>query len=127
MSHFLLDAAELNLIYTDYYETEKQKLEELSQALHCAGWITRGSNGAYGIDSDAVYDCPALTLVVKDTMGAENAFLAAASLFAAVGAPIEMGTFIGNTAGALSTNIVGNSKRISKVDILRFASTLLNI
>lgn len=127
MNYFLLDAAELNLIYTDYYETEKRKLEELSQVLHSAGWITRGSNGAYGIDSDTVYDCPALTLVVKDTMGAENAFLAAASLFAAVGAPIEMGTFIGNTAGALSTNIVGNSKKISKVDILRFASTLLNI
>ncbi|MCI8523544.1 MAG: cytidyltransferase, partial [Lachnospiraceae bacterium] len=66
-------------------------------------------------------------LVVKDTMGAENAFLAAACLFAAAGAPVEMGTFIGNTAGALSTNIVGNSKKISKVDILRFASTLLNI
>ena len=127
MNYFLLDVAELNFIYTDYYETEKQKLEELSQALRSAGWITRGSNGAYGIDSDTVYDCPALTLVVKDTMGAENAFLAASSLFAAVGASIEMGTFIGNVAGALSTNIVGNSKEISKIDILRFASTLLNI
>ncbi len=127
MHYFLLDTAELNLIYTDYYENDKQKLKELSEALHAIGWVTRGSNGAYGIDSNGVYDCPALTLVVKDTMGAENAFLAAASLFAAVGAPMEVGTFIGNVAGALSTNIVGNSKKISKIDILRFASTLLNI
>lgn len=127
VDYFLLDSSELNLIYTDYYETEKQKLKELSETLQAIGWVTRGSNGAYGIDLKGIYDCPAFTLVVKDTMGAENAFFAAACLFSAAGAPIEMGTFIGNVAGALSTNIVGNSKEISKIDILRFASTLLNI
>lgn len=127
VDYFLIDSAELNLIYTDYYENDKQKLKELKEAMDAAGWVTRGSNGAYGIDLNGVYDCPALTLVVKDTMGAENAFLAAACLYAAVDAPMEMATFIGNVAGALSTNIVGNSKEISKIDILRFASTLLNI
>lgn len=127
LNYFLLDSSELNIIYTDYYETEKEKLKKLCEKLDAVGWVTRGSNGAYGIDQEGIYDCPAFTLVVQDTMGAENAFLATACLYAAVGAPIEMGTFIGNVAGALSANVVGNSKPINKIDVLRFASTLLNI
>lgn len=127
MDYFLLDSLELNLIYTDYYETEKQKLKKLCEKLQAVGWVTRGSSGAYGIDQKGIYTCPAFTLVVQDTMGAENAFLSAACLFAAAGAPVELGTFIGNVAGALSTNIVGNSKPINKIDVMRFASTLLNI
>lgn len=127
MDYFLLESSELNLIYTDYYKTEKQKLKDLSEKLQASGWVTRGSNGAYGISQKEISDCPAFTLVVKDTMGAENAFFAAACLFALAGAPIEMGTFIGNVAGALSTNVVGNSKAVNKIEVLRFASTLLNI
>lgn len=127
MDYFLLDSVELNLIYTDYYETEKQKLRKLCEKLQAAGWMTRGSSGAYGIDQKEIYDCPAFTLVVRDTMGAENAFLSAACLYAAAGAPIEVGTFIGNVAGALSTNVAGNSKPVNKIDVMRFASTLLNI
>ncbi len=127
LNYFLLDSAELHIIYTDYYETEKEKLQKLCKRLNAAGWVTRGSNGAYGIEQKGICECPAFTLVVQDTMGAENAFLAAACLYAAVGAPIEIGTFIGNVAGALSANVVGNSKPINKIDVLRFASTLLNI
>ena len=40
---------------------------------------------------------------------------------------MEMGTFMGNIAGALAANIVGNKESIEKVNVLKYASTLLNV
>ena len=64
---------------------------------------------------------------VKDTIGAGDAFFALASMAAATGAPIDIGTFLGNIAGALASNIVGNREAIEKVNVLKYANTLLNI
>ena len=44
-----------------------------------------------------------------------------------VGAPREVGTFMGNIAGALAANIVGNKEAVEKVNVLKYASTLLNV
>ncbi|MFG6384305.1 MAG: cytidyltransferase, partial [Lachnospiraceae bacterium] len=67
------------------------------------------------------------TLKVKATIGAGVGLFALASLAVAAGAPIEVGTFIGNIAGALAANIVGNKESIEKVNVLKYASTLLNM
>lgn len=127
MDYFLVDSSELNFIYTEYNETETEKLKKIKERLQAVGWLTRGASGAYGIDEQGIYDCPAFTLTVKDTLGAENAFLAAACLFAVAGAPIEVSVFMGNIGGALGANIVGNKEHIEKVNVLRFASTLSNV
>ena len=83
--------------------------------------------GAYGIGQGKIEECPAFTLTVKDTVGAGDAFFSAAGLYAAAGAPIEAGTFIGNIAGALAANIVGNKESIEKVNVLKYANTLMNV
>lgn len=41
--------------------------------------------------------------------------------------PFEIATFMGNIAGALATNILGNKEAVQKVNVLKYASTLLNI
>ena len=79
------------------------------------------------MENGVIRECPAFTLKVKDTIGAGDAFFALASMTAAVGAPMEVGTFIGNIAGALAANIVGNKEPIEKVNVLKYANTLLNI
>lgn len=124
---FTLDQQELNLAYPVYMADEKEKLTRLSQHLGGDGWLTRGSMGAYGIDSGSIHECPAFTLTVKDTVGAGDAFFSLAGIFVASGATIEVGTFMGNIGGALGANIVGNKEPIEKVNVLKFASTLLNI
>lgn len=124
---FTLDQQELNLAYPVYGKDEKEKLRMLSQHLSGDGWLTRGSRGAYGIDHGNVHECPALTLTVKDTVGAGDAFLSLAGIFTAAGAPMEIGTFMGNIGGALGANIVGNKESVEKVNALKFASTLLNV
>lgn len=124
---FTLDQQELNLAYPIYGKDEKEKLKMLSQHLGGDGWLTRGSMGAYGIDGRNVYECPAFTLTVKDTVGAGDAFFSLAGIFTAAGAPMEIGTIMGNIGGALGANIVGNREAVEKVNALKFASTLLNV
>ena len=124
---FTLDQKELRLAYPACIADENAALQKLSTHLNADGWLTRGSEGARGIESGRVHECPAFTLTVKDTVGAGDAFYSAAGLYAAAGAPAELCTFIGNIAGALGANIVGNKEAIEKVNVLKYAATLLNI
>lgn len=124
---FSLDQQELRLAFPVYASREKQSLKKLSEHLKGKGWLTRGSQGAYGLEKNFIYECPAFTLNVKDTVGAGDAFFAVAGAFTAAGASIELGTFIGNVAGALGANIVGNKKAVEKVNVLKYADTLMNI
>ena len=124
---FTLDQQELALAYPSYKDSEEVKLKKLRSYLKGTGWLTRGSLGALQIEGEDTKSCPAFTLSVKDTIGAGDAFFALAGIFSAVGAPVEVGTFMGNIGGALGANIVGNRESIERVNALKFASTLLNV
>lgn len=124
---FTLDQQELKLAVPAYADNEELGLRKLSEHLHGNGWLTRGSFGAWGIDNGDIKACPAFTLTVKDTVGAGDAFFSLAGLCAAAGAPIEVGTFMGNIGGALGSNIVGNKEPVEKVNVLKYANTLMNV
>ncbi len=124
---FSLDQQELKLAFPEDSADEKVSLKRLSDHLGGDGWLTRGSRGAWGIEKDRIWDCPAFTLHVKDTIGAGDAFFAVAGIFAAAGAPAEVGTVMGNIGGALGANIVGNKEAVEKVNVLKFGSTLMNV
>lgn len=124
---FTLDQQELKFAFPEYAMDEESSLKKLSTHLKGMGWLTRGAKGAYGICAERIQTCPAFTLTVKDTIGAGDAFFAMAGIFAAAGAPMEIGTFIGNIGGALGANIVGNKEAVEKVNVLKYASTLMNV
>lgn len=124
---FALDQKELGLAFSDYQKEETDSLLRLAGHFQSKGWLTRGSKGAVAVENGTLSVCPAFTLKVKDTIGAGDAFFALASMAAAAGVPMEAGTFIGNIAGALAANIVGNKEAVEKVNVLKYASTLLNI
>ena len=124
---FALDQKELGLAFSDYQQGEEELLLRLARHFSGRGWLTQGSQGATSVEGRELIPCPAFTLKVKDTIGAGDAFFALASLSVAAGAPMEVGTFMGNIAGALAANIVGNKDAVEKVNVLKYASTLLNI
>lgn len=136
---FSLDQTELGLAYPMNDRDDRANLKLLQKRLgassnqHNIGFLTRGSEGAYGYGYDnkkgsiEFADCPALSLSVKDTIGAGDSFLAVAGLFAAVNAPVDVCTLLGNVGGALGANIVGNKESIEKVNVLKFVNTLMNI
>ena len=123
-----LDQKELKLAFPQYAENEEKGIESLISKLGSKTiWLTRGSEGALGA-SDGIYEiCPAFTLKVADTIGAGDAFYSIAGLFSASGADVKMSTMIGNIAGAIGTNIVGNKTAVGRADVLKFCSTLMNI
>lgn len=124
---FTLDQKELKLAFPMYALNEKLALQSLSKHLNGNGWLTRGSMGAWGIKNEEIYECPALTLQIKDTIGAGDSFFAVAGLYAATGADVELCTLMGNIGGALGANIIGNKSSVDSVDVLKFASTLMNV
>jgi rfaE bifunctional protein nucleotidyltransferase chain/domain len=123
---FALDQTELGLAFSNYHQDEDALLKRLAQHFHSHGWLTQGSAGATSVEGETLKSCPAFTLKVKDTIGAGDAFFSIASLAVAAGASVEVGTFMGNIAGALAANIVGNKEAIEKVNVLKYANTLLN-
>lgn len=124
---FSLDIRELKLAFGSTTQGNEQMLKSLAAHLHSKmGWLTLGSLGAMGIEGNGILNVPALTLEVRDTVGAGDAFFALASLCAEAGVPLEVGNFIANIAGALAANILGNSQAVEKVRLLKYASTLLN-
>ncbi len=124
---FTLDQQELKLAFPEFSMDERTSLKKLACHLKGNGWLTRGSKGAYGIHVQEIHECPAFTLSVKDTIGAGDAFFATAGIFAAAGASVEVGTFMGNIGGALGANIVGNKEAVEKINALKYASTLMNV
>lgn len=124
---FALDQKELGLAFPNYRLTEEEQLKMLEKHFHSHGWLTQGSQGATSVENGSLERCPAFVLKVKDTIGAGDAFFAVGSLFVAAGASLELGMFMGNIAGALAANIVGNKEAVEKVNVLKYASTLLNI
>lgn len=123
--YFSLDEKELRLAFSDYKRSGEELLIELSNRLQARGWLTRGSKGALSVENGILCSCPAFVLDVLDTIGAGDAFFSIAGLMAAADAPLELGTFMGNVAGALATNIIGNKNCLDKVDVMKFVATLL--
>jgi len=126
---FSLDQLELQLAYRDRGGDEPALLARLRSELGAkAAWLTLGSSGALGVSASGVEPlAPALTLHVRDTIGAGDAFFSLASLCARMDEPVEVGTFLGEIAGALAANVTGNVEAVQRADLLKFASTILNV
>ena len=88
--------------------------------------ITHGKNGCHVFDAESgERQIPVLTKVVRDTMGAGDAFLAVTSPLAAAGGAMNDVGFIGNAVGAIKVGIVGHRGPVEKVPLVKFITALL--
>ena len=125
---FVVDEKELRLAFGQAVKPHEQLIKNLQEMLHSKyAWVTLGADGAFGMKDDSTYHCPAVTLTVKDTVGAGDAFYSLAALCAATEMPIEIATLMSNVSGAIKTNMVGNSGTIEKVTLLKFLNSILNV
>ena len=60
-----------------------------------------------------------------DSVGSGDAFFAISSLAIKLGAPFEIAGFLGNVAGALAVQIIGNQKAIDKPSLTKYVTSLL--
>ena len=125
---FVVDEKELHLPFGQSLMETPGLLAKLGAQLKSEyAWVTMGAHGALGRRNGEESQIPAVTLHVKDTVGAGDAFYSLAVLAAATGMPIDIATLVSNVAGAIKTNLVGNEKPVAKVDLLKFLNTVLNV
>jgi rfaE bifunctional protein nucleotidyltransferase chain/domain len=125
---FVVDERELRLAFGQASTEPDVLLAELKDRLASQyAWVTLGADGALGKTIKEESQMSAVTLHVKDTVGAGDAFYSLAALGAVSGIPVAVATLLSNVAGAIKTNLVGNSKPVEKVDLLKFVNTILNV
>jgi rfaE bifunctional protein nucleotidyltransferase chain/domain len=100
---------------------------ELSGKLGCRRFIvTSGRKGCRMMGRNGTFlEVPSFTEKVVDRVGAGDAFYSVTSLAAALDAPDEVIAFIGNMAGSLAVEILGNQKSIDKMAMKKYAVSLL--
>ncbi|MCS6812710.1 MAG: PfkB family carbohydrate kinase [Cyanobacteria bacterium] len=124
---FCVDEAELRLAFASRHGDHSHLLHRLHDHLGAdQGWLTLGSSGSLAVNRKGEEELtPAMTLDVKDTIGAGDAFFALASLSAKLELPLAIGSLLGNLAGAIAANVLGNAEPVEKARLLKFLTTVL--
>jgi bifunctional ADP-heptose synthase (sugar kinase/adenylyltransferase) len=125
---FALDEVELSLALHDQSREWERLLPRARELFGSeVAWLTLGSRGCLAATrSDGLVEAPALTLHVRDTLGAGDAFFSLGSLAARLGAPVRIGSFLGNVAGAMAVSVAGNAEPVEKAPLTGFVRTLLD-
>ncbi|PTY02887.1 cytidyltransferase [Opitutaceae bacterium EW11] len=124
---FTLDQTEMNLAVGRREIDYGRELTNLATELGSRyAWLTRGATETLGRNGRKdICKCAPFERSVVDTLGAGDAFCAAASLAAASGLPLKVATFMGQLAGAQAVKIVGNSEPIRKSKLLKAGMAML--
>src|SRR3989339_597826 len=123
-----MDETELRLPFSKRFEDVKECLQEIHQKLNTTSMlITLGKEGCIFAQNSKIIKAPILSSTVKDTIGAGDAVFSISSLLAYITADAELIPFIGNCAGALAVNVMGNKESITKGSLLQFIKELYKI
>lgn len=88
--------------------------------------VTKGRQGAIMCGPDGAFVAvPAFASKAVDSTGSGDAFFALSSLAVRQGAPPEVAAFLGNVAGALAVQIIGNRQAIDKQSLTKYITSLL--
>ncbi len=94
----------------------KELIKDLATKLSCDKiMITRGTNGSMVYTkNEGFIACPAFAIKIVDRVGAGDAVLSITSMLAAINAPADIISFVGNLVGAEAVAVVGNKKSIQQ-------------
>tara|TARA_B100000315_G_scaffold238050_1_gene255455 strand:- start:1099 stop:2649 length:1551 start_codon:yes stop_codon:yes gene_type:complete len=122
-----LDTPEARLATQDKFSEIESVGKKLSKSLGTDNiMITMGKKGSICIKKNGdVIRMPGFSTKVVDVIGAGDAFFSYAAPCFCVNMPIDMVSFIGNAAGALDVQIVGNKKTVERGELLGFIHTIL--
>lgn len=88
--------------------------------------VTRGKSGSLTYDATSGFvQVPALASQVVDRMGAGDSFLSIAGPLAAVGAPMDVVSFVANAVAAQAVATVGNRRAVDRGVLVRHVESLL--
>lgn len=122
-----IDEQEIRLATHDRYSDIEDLIKMIYVKMRAREMIvTRGASGSLGYSrKDGFYETPALTDKVVDRVGAGDALFALSSPCMYAGMEKDLASFVGNVAGALQVQTVGNKKPVELDDLHRFINRLL--
>ena len=87
--------------------------------------VTRGPFGSNAYSEEGFVESPSLTEIVVDRVGAGDAHFAMTVPLLSAGIERDLTYFIGNVAGALKVQTMGNKKPIEYSEMMKFINRLL--
>lgn len=122
-----IDEMELRFAAHNKFGEVRKLAKQILNEIECKHIIaTRGSYGSICYSKqDGYHETPAFADNVVDAIGAGDAFFAFVSPSFASGMPQELVSFVGNVAGSLAVQIVGNRESISSTDLIKYITRLL--
>lgn len=122
-----IDDQEIRLALHDKYGELERLVKKIHSRMKCRTMIvTKGPKGTICYSkADGYLHAPAVTDRVVDRVGAGDALFAITAPCVYAGLPSELVSFIGNVAGALQVQTVGNKKPIEFGDLVKYITRLL--
>lgn len=122
-----VDEVELRYATHDKESDLRKVARQVQQEMGCDLIVTtRGGDGSLALSrQDGFMETPAFAPHVVDAVGAGDAFFAFAAPVYAADVPTELVPFVGNVAGSLATQIIGNRDVVQLADMLKFIARLL--
>lgn len=119
---------ELALEVRDQHDSNlRQNMAQTLLRLHGKSLVvTLGRNGSAACNaSGAFLQVPSFAEKVVDRVGAGDTFLAVTSMASALGVSLEVLSFLGNVAGSLAVETIGNKKSINRQSIEKYITALM--
>lgn len=118
---------EIRLEMRDLKSKLRPMIEEIARRMDCPRFVvTLGRKGcAIGGSNGSFIKVPSFAQNIVDRVGAGDAFLSVTALAAALGVSDEILGFIGNVAGSLAVEIMGNKKAIDRQSMQKFITSLM--
>ncbi len=122
-----IDDQEIRLALHDKYGELEKMVKKIFLRMKCRTMmVTKGPKGSISYSKVEGYvNAPAVTDRVVDRVGAGDALFAITAPCVCAGFSNELVSFIGNVAGALQVQIVGNKKPIEFSDLIKYITRLL--
>lgn len=122
-----LSEGEVRLETRDLRGDARVLTHALGVRLGCRHFVTtRGRKGCLVYDQRGdLVEVPAFALRVLDRVGSGDAFLSLSSMASCLGADPEVLGLLGNVAGSLAVEILGNDKPVDKPGVQKYLTSLL--
>lgn len=117
---------EIRLEMRDMTGKIRRMMDRLSRKMKCRKiTVTRGLKGCMTLDNEGGFvQVPSFSQKVVDRVGAGDALFAVTAMAAVQDAPCEIVGFLGNVAGSLAIEMMGNQKSVDRQAVSDFITKL---
>ncbi|MDI6703322.1 MAG: PfkB family carbohydrate kinase [bacterium] len=124
--YVVIDHQEIKLACHDQHGELEPMIKQISRSLNCHRInVTLGREGTLYCNNGTFYRIPVASWKVVDTIGAGDAVLAITSPLTYLNLDPELIAFIGNCAGALAVQYLGNKESVDPASLTKLIEVLM--